>query len=77
MGPWRATPFGIVRRGRHKLIERFEDGSLELYDLERDPGESHDLAAEQSQLAAELAAELAAWRAAIGAEMPRPAGEAR
>jgi arylsulfatase A-like enzyme len=77
MGPWRATPFGIVRRGPYKLIERFEDGSLELYDLEADPGESHDLAAQRPQLAAELAAELSAWRLEIGAEMPRPLAEAR
>jgi hypothetical protein len=29
---------GVIRAGRRKLIERFEDGSVELYDLAADPG---------------------------------------
>lgn len=53
-GPQRA-----VRRGRHKLVRR--KGRDELYDLEADPGELTDLAAELPDLAASLGAELDAW----------------
>lgn len=66
------SPSGGVRRGPYKLIEWFEDGRLELYDLERDLGEQRELSAEQPELAAELSAELRAWRASVDARMPRP-----
>lgn len=67
---WRTTPVGVIRAGRHKLIERFEDNSVELYDLEADPGEARDLAATEPELAGTLAARLAAWRESVGAPMP-------
>jgi len=65
-------PGGAIRAGRWKLIERYDDGSLELYDLEGDVGERRDLAAERPELAAELARRLAEWRARVGAQMPEP-----
>ena len=34
---------GAVRAGRWKLIERYESGDLELYDLESDPEQKHPL----------------------------------
>jgi arylsulfatase A len=65
-------PGGAIRRGDLKLIEWYEGGPPELYDLKRDPGEHHDLAAERPDDAARLRARLAAWRASVGAQMPRP-----
>ena len=44
--------------GRHKLIRDDASGALELYDLEADPLEARDLAAEEPELTARLAAEL-------------------
>ncbi len=38
------APAGAVREGRWKLIEWYEDGRVELFDLESDIGESRDLA---------------------------------
>jgi len=64
------TPACAVRHGRFKLIEYFEDGRRELYDLENDPGELHDLAAMKPDHAAALHATLKAWRADIGALIP-------
>ena len=61
---------GAIRVGDHKLIERFDDGSVELYDLAADLGEQHDLAAEQPELAERLRARLTAWRDEVGAAMP-------
>ena len=40
-------PGAAVRAGRWKLIENHEDGRLKLYDLEADPGETVDVAAER------------------------------
>lgn len=61
-----------IRSGRFKLVENFDDGSVELYDLQADLGETRDLAAEMPAEAAALRERLAAWRAAVGARMPRP-----
>ncbi|MCH7726636.1 MAG: sulfatase [Planctomycetes bacterium] len=61
-----------IREGDFKLIERFDDGSLELYNLNRDLGERHNLAETMPDKARELKERLVAWRAASKAAMPRP-----
>ena len=66
------APCGAVRAGRYKLIEYFEDGRCELYDLSADIGEKRDLARERPDKAAELRGKLAAWRKRVGAAMPTP-----
>ena len=65
------APSGAIRSGDLKLIEWFEDGRLELFDLAADPGESVDLAAERPDDVRRLAAALAGWRLGIDAVMPR------
>jgi len=70
--PQEGVPSGAVRVGRYKLIEFFEDMHVELYDLEQDIGEQHDLAGEMPEKAAELRDRLHAWREAVGAQMPTP-----
>lgn len=60
-------PAGAIRRGPWKLLEHFEDGSLELFDVDADPGESHDRAAAEPALVAELRGRLEGWRRAVGA----------
>ncbi len=67
-----STPASAIRRGNLKLIEFFETGALELYDLAADPGETTNLAAREPARAAELQTALAAWRARVGARMPTP-----
>lgn len=67
-----SEPAGAIREGRYKLLEFYEDGKLELYDLEKDIGEEHDLAAEMPKKAAQLAKKLTAWRESVGAKMPTP-----
>jgi len=61
---------GAIRAADWKLIERFDDGSVELYDLASDLGETTDLSAERPELAADLRDRLATWRAECGAAMP-------
>lgn len=63
-------PYGAIRKGDWKLIERFEDQSLELFNLANDLGEQHNLAEKQPDQAAALLAELRGWRKAIDAQMP-------
>lgn len=64
------SPGGAVRDGAWKLLEYFENGTVQLFDLENDLGEQRDLAAEQSAKAAELRDRLHAWREAVSAAMP-------
>lgn len=71
-GQWRTTPAGAVRAGDWKLLEFFETGRLELYNLRDDPGEKTDLAATDPERTKELHAKLAAWRKRVNAPMPTP-----
>lgn len=59
-----------MRMGRYKLIEWFDNGSLELYDLEADLSERHNLASAMPDRAAEMRLMLASWREESGAAMP-------
>lgn len=61
-------PAGVVREGDWKLIEQYEDGSLELYNLAKDPSEKTDLAAAEPARVAALRGKLEAWRRSVGAE---------
>jgi arylsulfatase A-like enzyme len=63
-----SRPWGAVREGPWKLVEHYEDGRLELFDLSADPGETTDLSAKEPARAAELRGKLEAWRRAVGAQ---------
>ena len=67
-----STPASAIRRGDWKLIEFFEDGRLELYNLANDLGEKNNLARREPARAKELQAALATWRQKVGAQMPVP-----
>ena len=66
------APGGAVREGDWKLIEWYEDGSRELFDLRNDLGESKNIADTMPAKVDELAAKLEAWRKDVGALMPTP-----
>ncbi|HEU4635608.1 MAG TPA: sulfatase/phosphatase domain-containing protein [Edaphobacter sp.] len=66
------TATGAILEGNWKLIEFFEDGHLELYDLKEDPGERLNLAPTLSDRAAEMHAKLVEWRKSVGALPPVP-----
>jgi arylsulfatase A-like enzyme len=70
--PWRTTPVGAVRSGQFKLMEFFEDGRLELYDLAADLGESNNLAEMHPKKTAELHELMKSWRRETSAAMPTP-----
>ena len=70
--PGGATPYGAVREGDFRLVEFYEDGRVELYNLKDDIGETKDLAAAMPDKAAALRQKLEAWRTRVGAQMPSP-----
>jgi arylsulfatase A-like enzyme len=70
--PQGGRPGAAVRAGDYKLIEFFENGRRELFDLRKDPGEHRNLISEKPELAKELANKQAAWRTNVGAKTPKP-----
>ena len=66
------TPVSAVRAGDWKLLEYFEDGRRELFQLRDDPTEMQDLAATMPEKVAELSKQLLAWRSEVDAKLPRP-----
>jgi arylsulfatase A len=58
---------GAIRDQNWKLIELFDTGELELYDLDQDPSETRNLAAEHPERAQQLLAKLKSWRAEVKA----------
>lgn len=69
-GVWRTTPVGVIRKGKWKLMEFFEDGRLELYNLEEDLGEERNLADRHPEIANELFKEMREWREEVQAPTP-------
>jgi arylsulfatase A-like enzyme len=65
-------PSGAIRAGNTKLIEFYETGKLELYDLNKDVGENHDLANERPDIVKRMATKLDAWRRSVDAQMMKP-----
>ncbi len=64
------TPGASVRSGDYKLIEFFEDGKIELYNLREDIGEEHNLAKQESGVASGLKSMLDKWKENVGAITP-------
>ncbi|GAB5558993.1 MAG: sulfatase [Synoicihabitans sp.] len=65
-------PSGAIRVGDYKLIERYEDGRVHLYNLKRDIGEQHDLAAKNPQIVTRMRAQLHAWYEEVDAKFLQP-----
>ncbi|MDA8806599.1 sulfatase [Opitutales bacterium] len=67
---FRTRPGTVLRKGKWKLHEYFEDGALLLYDLENDPGETHNLASEKPKRLQALKEDMYAWRKRTGSPVP-------
>lgn len=65
-------PGSSMRMGDYKLIEFFEDGKVELYNLRDDISEDNDLSGEMPELAAKMKEMLADWRVSVEAKIPQP-----
>ncbi len=64
-------PAGAIRKGDWKLIEFYEDGRLELFNLRNDISERQNLINREPKRAAELHAMLQKWRKDVNATMPQ------
>lgn len=65
-------PCSSIRVGDWKLIEWFENDSVELFNLAQDVGETTDLAARHPDRVNELRQRLYAWRKEVDANLLRP-----
>jgi arylsulfatase A-like enzyme len=63
------SPGGAIRLGDYKLLEYFENNTVQLFNLKDDPGEQNDLAQAQPKKAADLRERLLAWRQEVSAQM--------
>ncbi len=70
-------PSGSVRVGDYKLVENFEKGTLELYNLKEDISESKDLSKKMKAKTSEMYLLLYNWRTEVNANMPLPNPEFR
>jgi hypothetical protein len=61
-----------VRAGDWKLVERFEDGRVHLYNLKDDLGERNDLSAGEPARVEKMRAMLHAWYEEVGAKFLQP-----
>jgi hypothetical protein len=58
--------------GDWKLLERYEDGRVHLYNLAEDIGEKNDLAKKQPKRVKEMRDKLHAWYQQVDAKFLRP-----
>ena len=61
-------PSGVIRDGDWKLIENFETGDLQLFNLATDIGESQNVAQQHPERTANLLAKLKRWRSSVNAD---------
>lgn len=71
-GTWRSTPAGAIRAGDFKLIEFFETGRVELYNVKEDISEKTDLSDKNPTKTREMMQKLASWRESVKAPMAKP-----
>ena len=67
-----SRPGGAIREGDWKLLEDYQTGKRELFDVGKDMSENQNLIESKPEIASALAAKLEAWRQEIHAEMPIP-----
>ena len=61
------SPDWAIHEGDHKLLEYYENNTVQLFDLKDDIGEQNDIAAEMPARAEQLRRKLREWREQIAA----------
>ncbi|MFK7769019.1 MAG: sulfatase [Mariniblastus sp.] len=64
-------PGGAIREGDFKLVERYEDGRVHLYNLKDDIGETKDLSDAMPEQVNQMRARLHAWYESVDAKFLR------
>jgi arylsulfatase A len=65
-------PSGAMRNGSYKLVENYETGKIELYNLEQDVGEQQDLSGSEPKKLRTMLADFRKWQKDVNANMPLP-----
>ena len=68
-------PGGAIRMGDFKLIERYEDGQVHLYNLKDDIGERKDLREQHPDRVKKMRTKLHQWYKEVGAKFLRRNGD--
>jgi arylsulfatase A-like enzyme len=66
------SPGGAIRAGDYKLLEYFENNTVQLFNLKEDIGEQHDLSDSEPETVARLRSMLHKWREDVRAQMMPP-----
>ena len=69
------SPGGAVRSGDYKLLEYYENNTVQLFNLSEDPGEQNDLSAKEPDRVNKLYLLLTNWRNKVNAKMMFPNSE--
>lgn len=67
-------PGGAIRVGDYKLVERYEDGKVMLFNLKEDLGEQHDLSGQYPERVTKMRANLHAWYGNVDAKFLQQKG---
>lgn len=68
---WRTGPVSVIRQGPWKLMKFYENDQIELYNLNQDISEQHNLASDQPKTRQRLQNELEQWLEQNHAPMPK------
>jgi arylsulfatase len=68
---WEHEGNQAIRIGNWKLVKDMEDISWELYDLDKDPTETHDVSKENQQRVKEMMTTYTAWAKKVGVQAPK------
>ena len=72
-GEWGNRPNATVRSGKYKFSYYYDGTEPELYDLEKDIGEMHNLAKEMPELSEELEQRAIEWAQSVAGDyLPKP-----
>ena len=66
------SPGGAIRNGDYKLLEYYENNSVQLFNLREDLGEQHDISISNPKKVNELRTKLHLWREKVNARMMEP-----
>lgn len=63
-----------IRKGDYKLIDFYQQGRVELYNIKQDPGETNNLIGEESGIGKELLEQLNQWKNQWKVNLPKEKG---
>ena len=69
------SPGGAIRNGDYKLLEYYENNTVQLFNLVKDPGEQNDLSLVEPEKVKKLQAMLNNWRKKVKAKSMLPNSE--